>query len=124
MNDKIKPKAKPAARSKAKSGLFNEPKFIELCHKLDAQPDLLEELVDSFVKKRLDEKSDILTTIMEVGIARNFERNKERLRLEFRLEIAEKMLTRGYDVKTISEITNLTVAKVKTLTKKPTKKAA
>ena len=41
-----------------------------------------------------------------------------------KIETAKKMLDKGMDVQTISELTGISEAKIKSLAKKPTKKAA
>ncbi|HOD42448.1 MAG TPA: hypothetical protein PKW98_18400 [Candidatus Wallbacteria bacterium] len=51
--------------------------------------------------------------------------NAEKIGIEKgKIETAKKMLDKGMDVQTISELTGISEAKIKSLAKKPTKKAA
>ena len=70
-------------------------------------------LLEATIKKNLETAK---TEGEEKGIEKGIEKGK--------IETAKKMLDRNMDIRTISEITGLSEAKIKSLAKKPTKKAA
>ncbi|HOT77692.1 MAG TPA: Rpn family recombination-promoting nuclease/putative transposase [Candidatus Wallbacteria bacterium] len=63
-------------------------------------------------------------TLLEATIKKNLETAKTEGEEKKTIEMAKKMLDEGIDISAIARVTGLSEAKIKTLAKKPTKKAA
>ena len=63
-------------------------------------------------KTEEEKKMPIVTNAEKIGAEKN------------KIETAQKMLDKGMDTQTISDVTGLSEAKIKSLAKKPTRKAA
>ena len=74
--------------------------------------DLEKKLVCEINESEEEKAMPIITNAEKIGIEKG------------KIETAKKMLDKGMDVQTISELTGISEAKIKSLAKKPTKKAA
>lgn len=72
-----------------------------MCGKLEASPELLEELIENFVRERLDEYMDIVSAAMLVGVNRCVERTTKKVELD-KAEMVDKMIEFGDDTNKIA----------------------
>ncbi len=117
----VEPKIITRIKKKVKE--INCPELMELAKKLydDVK---MSELVEKLIVLRYNEYFDSLSSELAVMALKKIENKKMKFKSDVRLEIARNLVKNGYDIKNTAMATSLSEAKIKSLAKKPAKKAA